>query len=132
MSVLTRIALYQVYAAEQRHSQEHLASMTSAACRQNFAEHEKDERQLLKASSRGDKDRRRGTEPSEKDQQHVDPRFMRERAKYAAKWAALHPLDDLEVSSGYSCHQAGVNLDLDLYIARVLDWSLPSTRISAE
>lgn len=37
-------------------------------------------------------------ELSAKDRQREDPKFSRERARYAAKWAALHPLDDLEVS----------------------------------
>ena len=37
-----------------------------------------------------------------KDRLREDPKFSRERARYAAKWAALHPLDDLEVSLAFS------------------------------
>ena len=62
---------------------------------------------LSSGGCRFDSDREDGDVPrddpllvmsSEKDRFREDPKISRERARIAARWAALHPVDDLEVS----------------------------------
>lgn len=62
-----------------------------------------DDRALMRGLSRWERDRRRLDDRSDKERARDETRSLRERAREAAKWAALHPLDDLEVCQLVSC-----------------------------
>ena len=63
--------------------------------RMSIGESDKEGRSLGRGLSRVD--RQRLDDRSDKERMKDENRFLRERAREAAKWAALHPLDDLEV-----------------------------------
>ena len=52
---------------------------------------------MLRMMSRAERDKRKADERTDKERQRDENRFLREKAREAARWAALHPQDDLEV-----------------------------------
>ena len=52
---------------------------------------------MLRMMSRAERDKRKADERTDKERQRDENRSLREKAREAARWAALHPQDDLEV-----------------------------------
>ena len=70
--------------------------------RMHYSDAEKDERLVLRMMSRAERDKRKADERTDKERQRDENRFLREKAREAARWAALHPQDDLEVPAPHA------------------------------